>query len=332
MYALNWKGHILMINELKDKVINGGDITKAEAMSLTLAPLDELCGAADEIRMHFCGDSFDLCSIINAKSGKCPENCRYCAQSAHYDTGCEISPLVGIDEAVHMAKLNEASGILRFSLVTSGKSLTDEEVDKCCDIIREIKKESDISICGSFGLLDEEQYRRLKTAGLTRVHNNLEASKNFFPMVCTTHTHEDKLAAIQAAKAAGLKICSGGIMGLGEAMEDRIDMAIELRELEVLSIPVNMLNPIKGTPLENNEALTDDEMRRICAIYRFINPKASIRLAGGRGLMSDMGEGCFRSGANAAITMNMLTTSGITIKDDLQMLCRLGYKPQLQND
>ncbi|MGM9936247.1 MAG: biotin synthase BioB [Candidatus Ornithomonoglobus sp.] len=320
-----------MINELKDKIINGGDITKSEAMSLVDAPLDELCAAADDIRRNFCGDSFDLCSIINAKSGKCPENCRYCAQSAHYDTGCEVSPLVSIDEAVHTAKLNEASGILRFSLVTSGRRLTDEEVDKCCDIIREIKKETDISICGSFGLLNENQYRRLKDAGLTRVHNNLEASRSFFPKVCTTHTHEDKLAAIHAAEAAGLKICSGGIMGLGETMEDRIDMALELRELSVLSIPVNMLNPIKGTPLENNEVLTDDEMRRICAIYRFINPKASIRLAGGRGLMSDMGEGCFRSGANAAITMNMLTTSGITVKDDLRMLDKLGYKPQLQN-
>ena len=320
-----------MINKLKNKVINEADITKEEAMSLIDAPLEELCVAADEIRAHFCGIGFDLCSIINAKSGRCPENCRYCAQSAHYDTGCEVSPLVDIDEAVRTAKLNEESGILRFSLVTSGRHLTDNEVDSCCDIIRAIKKATNISICGSFGLLNEEQYRRLKEAGLTRVHNNLESSENFFPNVCTTHTHADKLDAIHAAQAAGLKVCSGGIMGLGETMEDRIDMALELRELGILSIPVNMLNPIKGTPLENNAVLTDDEMRRICAIYRFINPKASIRLAGGRGLMSDMGEGCFRSGANAAITMNMLTTSGITVKDDLQMLDKLGFMPQLQN-
>lgn len=320
-----------MINKLKNKVINEADITKEEAMSLIDAPLEELCVAADEIRAHFCGSSFDLCSIINAKSGRCPENCRYCAQSAHYDTGCDVSPLVDIDEAVRTAKLNEESGILRFSLVTSGRHLTDNEVDSCCDIIRAIKKATNISICGSFGLLNEDQYRRLKEAGLTRVHNNLESSENFFPNVCTTHTHTDKLDAIHAAQAAGLKVCSGGIMGLGETMEDRIDMALELRELGILSIPVNMLNPIKGTPLENNAVLADDEMRRICAIYRFINPKASIRLAGGRGLMSDMGEGCFRSGANAAITMNMLTTSGITVKDDLQMLDKLGFTPQLQN-
>lgn len=320
-----------MINKLKNKVINEADITKEEAMSLIDAPLEELCVAADEIRAHFCGSSFDLCSIINAKSGRCPENCRYCAQSAHYDTGCDVSPLVDIDEAVRTAKLNEESGILRFSLVTSGRHLTDNEVDSCCDIIRAIKKATNISICGSFGLLNEEQYRRLKEAGLTRVHNNLESSENFFPNVCTTHTHTDKLDAIHAAQAAGLKVCSGGIMGLGETMEDRIDMALELRELGILSIPVNMLNPIKGTPLENNAVLADDEMRRICAIYRFINPKASIRLAGGRGLMSDMGEGCFRSGANAAITMNMLTTSGITVKDDMQMLDKLGFTPQLQN-
>lgn len=321
-----------MTEALKKKVLSGMGITKEEAMALADAPLSDLCDAADEIREHFCGSGFDLCSIINAKSGKCPENCRYCAQSAHYDTGCEISPLVSIDEAVSTARLNEESGILRFSLVTSGRSLSDYEVDKCCEIIRAIKKETTIEICGSFGLLNEAQYRRLKDAGLTRVHNNLEASAGFFPNVCTTHTHEDKLDAIFAARAAGLSICSGGIMGLGESMEDRIDMALELRALGVLSIPVNMLNPIKGTPMENNTVLSDEEMHRICAIFRFINPKASIRLAGGRGLMSDMGEGCFRSGANAAITMNMLTTSGVTINDDLALLNKLGYTPQLCNN
>lgn len=320
-----------MIDKLKAKVLRGEDISKDEALALCDAPLDKLRTAADEIRAHFCGSGFDLCSIINAKSGRCPENCRYCAQSAHYDTGCEITPLVSVEEAVAAAKLNEASGILRFSLVTSGRRLTDDEVDKCCEIIRAIRNETNISVCGSFGLLNEEQYRRLKDAGLSRVHNNLEASAGFFPKVCTTHTHEDKLAAIEAARKAGLSICSGGIMGLGESMEDRIDMAIELRELGVRSIPVNMLNPIKGTPMENNTVLTDEDMHRICAIYRFINPKASIRLAGGRGLMSDMGEGCFKAGANAAITMNMLTTSGITIKDDLALIEKLGMKPELQN-
>ncbi len=321
-----------MINALKNKVLDNGEITKAEAMALADAPLDELTAAADEIRRHFCGDSFDLCSIINAKCGRCSEDCRYCAQSAGYAAELDTYPLISADEAAKQAKINEENGILRFSLVTSGRALSDAEVDKVCDIIRKIKETSSVSICGSFGLLTEAQYRRLRAAGLRRVHNNLETSCRFFPNVCSTHSFDDKLRAIRAARAAGLNVCSGGIMGLGESMEDRIDMAITLRELCVLSIPVNMLNPIKGTPFENNRVLSDEEMRRTVAIFRFINPKASVRLAGGRGLMRDGGEGCFRSGANAAITNNMLTTAGITVSDDLKLLDKLGYRPALQND
>ncbi len=314
-----------MTDYLKNKVLGGDDITREEALTLISAPLDELCTAADEIRIRFCGNSFDLCSIINAKCGRCPENCRYCAQSAHYSADSEVYPLISAEHAALCAKKNYAAGIMRFSLVTSGKALSDREIDTVCEIIREIKRTSDISVCGSFGILREDQFRRLKNAGLSRVHNNLEVSREFFPRVCTTHTYDDKLNAIEAAKNAGLDICSGGIMGLGESFEDRIDMALELRRLGIMSIPVNMLNPIKGTPLENNEILKNDEMRRICAIFRFINPRAYIRLAGGRGIMPDLGEGCFRSGANAAITMNMLTTSGVTVSDDISIIEKLGF-------
>lgn len=320
------------INELKEKILNGYLINREEALSLIDAPLDELCCAADEIREKMCGNGFDLCSIINAKCGKCSENCRYCAQSAHYSADVEEYPLVDAQTALKQAEENAKSGILRFSLVTSGRNLSDEEVDKVCDIIRSIKEKVDISVCGSFGLLNEEQFARLKAAGLERVHNNLEASRRFFPKVCTTHTYDDKLNAIKAAKRAGLSVCSGGIMGLGETMEDRIDMALDIRSLEIPSIPVNMLNPIKGTPMEDNEILSDETMHRICAIYRFINPTASIRLAGGRGLMADNGEQCFKSGANAAITMNMLTTSGVTVAEDLALLDKLGYTPKLMKN
>lgn len=321
-----------MINELKTKIIDGCEIDKEEAMRLIGAPLDALCGAADEIRESMCGNGFDLCSIINAKCGKCSENCRYCAQSAHYFTDVDSYPLISGTTAADQAKINEEAGILRFSLVTSGRALTDDEVDKVCEIIEEIKNSSKISVCGSFGLLNENQFKKLKNAGLSRVHNNLEASRRFFPKVCTTHTYDDKIASIKAAMSAGLNVCSGGIMGLGETMEDRIDMALELRSLGIKSIPVNMLNPIPGTPMENNKLLKKEEMMRIVAIFRFINPGASIRLAGGRGLMDDKGEACFKSGANAAITMNMLTTAGITVNDDLDMLNNLNYKAVLLND
>ena len=210
--------------------------------------------------------------------------------------------------------------------------MSDEEVDAMCETVREIKEKVGILVCVSFGLLKEQQFRKLKEAGVTRVHNNLETSRRNFPNICTTHRFDDKVQAIRAAQSAGLSVCSGGIMGLGETTEDRIDMALTLRELGILSVPVNMLNPIPGTPLENNERLTKEEMQRIVAVYRFILPKASIRLAGGRGLLPDKGKSCFTSGANAAISGDMLTTAGITTKTDMALLKELGYEVKICNE
>lgn len=321
-----------LIEQTKKKVLEGEQITKKEALALYDVPLEELCGTADEIRKHFCGNGFDICTIINGKSGRCPENCKYCAQSAYYHTGAGEYPLLGKEEILSQAKYNADRGVLRYSIVTSGRALDDLEIDAMCEAIREIKSRVGIEVCVSFGLLTKEQFERVKEAGATRVHNNLETSRRYFPNVCTTHTFEDKLNAIRAAKAAGLAVCSGGIMGLGESGEDRIDMAFTLRELGVKSVPVNMLSPIAGTPYEKNPRLTVSDMRRIAAVYRFILPDASIRLAGGRGLLDDKGESCFRSGANAAISGDMLTTSGYTIESDLEMIHRLGYQEALCNE
>ena len=318
------------LQELKRQVLNGKLIGKEEALWLAEAPLEELCRAADEIRKAFCGNGFDICTIINGKSGRCSEDCKYCAQSAFYHTGAGEYPLLGTEELTAQARYNDERGVLRYSIVTSGKRLSDQEVDRMCESIRDIKEETGISVCVSFGLLNEDQYRRLKRAGAKRVHNNLESSESYFPEVCTTHTYEDKLAAIRAAKAAGLSVCSGGIMGLGETMEDRIDMALTIREQGIRSIPVNLLNPIPGTPYENNERLSLEDMRRIVAVFRFLVPDASIRLAGGRGLLPDKGRACFLSGANAAISGDMLTTAGITIGQDMEMLSELGYVPERQ--
>lgn len=320
-----------VISELKEKVLSGGGVTREEALELYNGPLNELCGAADEIRRYFCRDGFDICTIINGKSGRCPENCKYCAQSAYYHTAAEEYPLLDTEEIVRQAKYNADRGVLRYSIVTSGRALRDFEVEKMCEAVHEIKKNVDIEVCVSFGLLNERQYRKLKEAGVTRVHNNLETSRNYFPNVCTTHTFDDKVAAIRAARAAGLSVCSGGIMGLGETAADRIDLAFSLKELEIKSVPVNMLNPIPGTPYEDNIRLGSDDMRRIVAVYRFILPEASIRLAGGRGLLKDKGESCFLSGANAVISGDMLTTSGYTIESDMAMLEKLGYKAVLCN-
>lgn len=317
---------------LTEKVLNGGQITEEEALKLYGEPLEELCESADRIRRHFCGSRFDLCTIINGKSGRCSENCRFCAQSAHNHTGVTEYPLLPDDEIVAQAKRDHEQGVLRYSIVTSGKRLSDGEVERMCGVIRRIRSEVGIQVCVSFGLLNEEQYRKLKEAGASRVHNNLETSGENFANVCTTHTFDDKVMAIRAAQAAGLAVCSGGIMGLGETPKDRISMAMSLRELGIKSVPVNMLNPIPGTPFEKNPRLTADDMRRIVAVYRFILPEASIRLAGGRGLLEDKGKGCFASGANAAISGDMLTTAGITTKTDLEMLEELGYEVKLCNE
>lgn len=323
---------MVYVETLGNKILEGNMITKQEAIELYEQPLQELCQKANEIRKQFCSNRFDICTIINGKSGRCSENCCFCAQSAYNHTNAAEYPLLPAEEIVAQAKVNDKQGVLRYSIVTSGKRLSDQEVDKMCEAVQKIKEETGISVCISFGLLKEEQYRKLKAAGVTRVHNNLETSRKNFPNICTTHTFEDKVNAIRAAQAAGLSVCSGGIMGLGETPEDRIDMALTLRELGIKSVPVNMLNPIPGTPLGQNKKLTAEDMCRIVAVYRFILPDASIRLAGGRGLLPDKGRSCFLSGANAAISGDMLTTAGITVETDMKLLKELGYEVRYCNE
>ncbi len=322
-----------IVRELKDKVLSGQLLSREEAVVLAKAPFEELVDAADEIRAHFCGNRFDLCTIVNGKSGQCSEDCKYCAQSAHYDTGrVESYPLLSTEELVEHAKINAGQGVLRYSIVTSGKRLSDQEVKQACESIREIRKQAGIKVCISFGLLSQQQFQKLREAGADRVHCNLESSQRYFPEICTTHTFEEKVETLKAAKRAGMEICSGGIMGLGETMEDRIDMVLSARELGVKSVPVNLLNPIPGTPLGHNPIMSDEGFLRIIAVFRFLIPDASIRLAGGRGLLEDKGEKCFRSGANAAISGDMLTTAGITVKTDLELLEKLGYEVKLGDE
>ena len=313
---------------MREKISDGYRITKEDAMRLYSEHLDELCGNADKIREKFCAEKFDICTIINARSGRCSENCKFCAQSSHYRTGIEEYGLLSSDEIAEKARHDYSEGAAHYGIVTSGRTLTDDDVDRICETIRRIRNETGIAVCASLGLLNESQFRKLKEAGLLRVHNNLETSENYFHEVCTTHKYSDKIKAIRAAQNAGLEVCSGGIIGIGESIEDRIDMALALRELSIKSIPVNMLNPIAGTPLEKNETLTSDDLRRTIAVYRFILPEAYIRLAGGRGLLNDKGKSCFLSGANAAISGDMLTTSGISIRTDIKMIEELGFRVQ----
>jgi len=312
--------------DYQQAVLRGQLLDKTAALELAAMPLAPLCQAADEIRRAFCGNAFDLCTIINGKSGRCSEDCKYCAQSIWYHTGSDTYPLLSTEALLEQAVYNDRKGVPRYSIVTSGRALSQQEIDSVCESIGRIKRETGVSVCVSFGLLTEQQFRQLKAAGVSRVHNNLESSRRYFTQVCTTHSYDDKIRAIQAAQRAGLSVCSGGIVGLGETMEDRIDLAFTLRTLGIQSVPINLLNPIPGTPYADNPRLTEDDLRRIVAVFRFLLPDAFLRLAGGRGLLPDQGRQCFCSGANAAISGDMLTTSGITIDQDQQLLRELGYQ------
>lgn len=319
-----------MVQKLKQKVMDGKEITKEEAMTLAEADLDELCQAADEIRKHFCGNVFDICSCINVKGGKCSEDCKFCPQSCFNDK-VEVKPhtLIGSDQMLEEAAYMAQKGVVRCDLVSSGRRLPKDDVRKIVQDIERIRKETGIAVCCSFGLLDREDCEMLKKAGITRLHNNLESSRTFFTGVCSSHSTDDKMATLRAARAAGLTLCSGCLINLGESMEDRIELALMERELGVKSIPVNVLNPIKDSPFEDQKPMTNEEFCRTVAVFRFLLPDASIRLAAGRIYLEDHGKRALSSGANAAITGDFLMTGGMSIDSDMAMAKELGYEPGL---
>ena len=314
----------------KEKILAGGQINCYGAEELLTAPLEELCEAANQIRENLNGNVLDTCSILNGKSGLCSENCKYCSQARGHKTGVDEYPLLTVDRIVEEGLQTAEQGVDRFSVVTSGVRVSDAEIDILCRAYSKIREESDIQLCASHGLINYEQFLKLKEAGITRTHNNLETSRRYFPQVCTTHTYDDKIETIRAAQKAGLEICSGGIIGMGEEMSDRLDMAFELRDLGVESIPVNVLMAIPGTPLQDQPLLPQEEILRTIALFRFINPTANIRLAGGRNSMTDCGRLALHAGANASITGNMLTTSGNTVKQDFEMFTKAGFQLKCQ--
>lgn len=311
---------------LAQEIIAGRRITREDDLSFFLTcDLNELCEGADRIRAHFIGDKVDLCSIINGRSGRCPEDCKYCAQSAHHHTDCEVYDFLPEEIIVKACKLHESEGVDRFSIVTAGRALTGTDFDKAIHAFEAMHRECKIDLCASMGFLNEEQLHRLHEAGVTSYHHNIETSRRNFPNICTTHTYDQKIETLKKVKAEGMCACSGGIIGMGETWEDRLDMAISLAELGIDSIPINALMPIKGTPLEDLPQLTEAEILRTVAFFRYINPTANIRLAAGRALLTNDGERAFQSGASASITGNMLTTAACaTIRSDRQMLESLG--------
>ncbi len=286
----------------------------------------QLLLAADELRRRRHGASFDLCSIINARSGKCSENCKFCAQSAHYDVAVESYTLVDEEEAVALAHENEAAGVGRFSLVTAGHHVSRRDLEnQFAPLFSSLQRQTAMSLCASMGFLTKERAALLFSLGVRRYHCNLEACKSYFPEVCTTHSWEEKVQTLEIARAAGMELCSGGILGIGESFRQRLELAFELRQLKVDSVPLNILMPIKNTPFASLTPISRRDVLIAVAMFRLILPDAVIRIAGGRNHLGGEQSLLFTSGANGAIVGNYLTTSGNGLGEDIAMLHSLGF-------
>ncbi len=317
------------IIRLAEKVLDGGEITKEEALSLATVKDEDtmlLLAMADKIRQKFNGNAVDFCAIINARSGHCAEDCKFCAQSGHYKTGATVYRLLPKEEIIAAAKKAKEAGAVRFSLVTSGRNQDNpNEFEEILDVVKTIREEVGIEVCCSLGLITKEQAVRLKEAGITRIHCNIETSPSYFPEICTTHTMEDKEDIIHTAQEAGIRVCSGGIIGLGETPEQRVEMAFHLKKLHIDSVPLNILNPVKGTPFYTNRRLPPLEVLRTFAMFRFVLPKALIRTAGGREVnLRTLQPYALTGGLNGIMVGGYLTTGGRDPKEDLQMTADLG--------
>ncbi len=322
------------MQEMTDAVLAGQPLSAEEALRLANNPNKEaLYEAAHQVTRHFMGNKFDTCSIINAKSGNCSEDCKWCAQSGHYATKVQLYPLLPAVECVRHAVYNRQQGIGRFALVTSGKRVSDKEMQQITDTVRSIKQQSDIKCCASMGLLKREQLQALFDSGVENYHCNIETAPSYFGKLCSTHTIAQKMETIRMAREIGFRICCGGIIGMGESMEQRIEMACFLRENGVHSIPINLLHPIAGTPLQDTPALSEEEWLTTIALFRLINPTAYLRFSGGRAQLSeDLQRKSLYVGINAAIIGDLLTTIGSKVEEDKRLFTEAGYSLTEQTD
>ncbi len=317
-----------MIEKVKNKILKGGSVTSEEITQLLdIDNKDLIYSAANQIKKHFIGNNVEFCSIINAKSGSCSEDCKWCSQSVHYKTLIEKYSFINTSQAINEAVQNTNQGVNRFSLVTSGRSLGANELEKAVNIYNKIREKTDINFCASMGLLSKSQLLKLKETGVVRYHCNLETAPSYFRKLCTTHTVEEKLQTIAYAKEVGMEVCSGGIIGMGESMQQRMELAFLLSKVQVDSIPINILNPIKGTPLENIKLISDEDVLTTIAMFKFINPKARIRIAGGRDRFNkEMKAKMLNSGACSLLVGDYLTTIGNKIKDDKELIKNEGLE------
>ena len=313
------------IIRMAEKIIRDqGEIGRDEA--LVLADVDgddvmDLVVCAGKIRQRYMKPSVFKCAIINAKSGRCPEDCAFCAQSAHHTTGAQTYDLLSAQTLEEKGLEMAAAGATNYSVVTSGTSLTESEIDTVCRVARRLKQKTDLNLCASVGLLTAEGARKLKAAGISRYHHNLETARSHFDAICSTHDYDDDIDTVKVAKAAGMAVCSGGIFGMGESWAQRVELAYTLKELDVDSVPINFLNPIKGTRLADRPMLPPLEALKVIALYRFIFPQKDITICGGReATLKDFQSWVFAAGANGLMVGNYLTTQGRDLNADLEMI------------
>ena len=300
------------------------DTTLENARQLLRTPLDELIAQANEVRKKYVGNKLQLCGILNARSGLCREDCKFCAQSSRYRTAAPVYSLMGRHDIVAAAMQRKAIGAERFAIVTSGNRLTEAELDEIAQAVSEITENVGIAVCASLGALNEDQLMALKDAGLSRYHHNIETSRSFYPHIVTTHSFNDRISTIKAAKEAALEVCSGGIIGMGETWHDRLDMARILEELQVDSVPLNILIPIEGTPLENAERISIDDCIRTICIFRIILRDKTIKIAAGReAVLKDSQLKAFLAGANGMIIGGYLTVKGQSPEADTALIERI---------
>lgn len=320
------------IEELEQRIYAGGAVGESEAqrlMGLEGTDVYQLFPAANRIARRFKGWDVELCGIVNAKSGRCAEDCAFCAQSAHHNTDAPVYPLQ--DPAAIAAAATEAAGICanRFGIVTSGTGIREgDELDAVCEAVRRIAAAGETVPCASLGMLSASALERLWDAGLRGYHHNLETARSFFPSICSTHAYDDDVATVAAAKSIGFMTCSGGIFGIGESRAQRVEMALTLRQLEVDSVPVNFLVPVPGTRTEGLPPLEALECLQIVAVYRFLLPHATIKVCAGRDRnLGDLASWIFYAGANGMMVGNYLTTAGRDPDTDLAMVRALGFRP-----
>jgi len=306
------------------QLLNGEGIEGDLALSLgTLVGPEilSLLPLTNRVRRHHGGQKIALCAITNAKSGRCPEDCAFCAQSIFYDTGVKTFPLVGVSELVGQIRETAACGVENFSIVTSGTAVDcPNEQTEIMAMLKEVGEQG-MAPCASLGFLDAVTARRYRQAGLKHYHHNLETARSFFSQICTTHDYERAVATVQTAKEADLYVCSGGILGLGESWAQRVELALTLRDLRVDSIPLNFLQPVSGTPLADQPGLSPYQALLAIAMFRLVCPACDIRICGGRQrTFGDFQSLLFSAGANGLMVGNYLTTSGRQWQDDRRLL------------